>query len=361
MKRKSEFRASFKRIIILFIFFVFYTLHTFINWLFSLLDEVFFLPYKKTEISNPVFITGAPRSGTTFMHRSLAEDRVTFTSFTLGEILFAPTVVQKYVLHSISWLDKRLKSPLRRSILWIEGKLTKRYSIIHKYSLLEPDEDEILLIDIFSSLYLLFLFPEVLMTRKYTQFDETLSVRERDLIMKYYVKNIRKHLYFYKSINRSSGIYLSKSPVYISKINSIYKTFPDCKIIYIERDPLEVLASWISMNSIVFKMFHSPVIDYPLKEETTDLLENWLHSASVKLSQKNPDSFYIVNYNQFVNNPGTTIRNIYSHFDLEVPGEYEGILNRINNRQKNYRSTHIYSLQEIGLDKISLGKRFTGF
>ncbi|MCW8830439.1 MAG: sulfotransferase, partial [Gammaproteobacteria bacterium] len=43
------------------------------------LDELFFSAYKQQNVK-PVFIIGQPRSGTTFLHRTLANDTETFVA-----------------------------------------------------------------------------------------------------------------------------------------------------------------------------------------------------------------------------------------------------------------------------------------
>ena len=48
--------------------------------IFRLLDEVFFIGYRKTKVEKPVFIISNPRSGTTYLHRlmTLDEERYAF-------------------------------------------------------------------------------------------------------------------------------------------------------------------------------------------------------------------------------------------------------------------------------------------
>ena len=132
---------------------------------------------------------------------------------------------------------------------------------------------------------LMFLFPEAGPVTRYARFDEMVSEKEKSRVMKFYLLNIRKHLWFERRRRGRMPVYLSKSPVYISRIGSILKWFPDCRIIYLRRDQAEVLPSWISMNATVFRIFHSPLTDFPLKEETSGLLREWLQKADKALSE----------------------------------------------------------------------------
>ena len=60
-----------------------------LHWLGFLLDELLFRDYRKVRIEAPVFISGIPRSGTTFVHRSLAQDRAQFTTVSTWEAALA--------------------------------------------------------------------------------------------------------------------------------------------------------------------------------------------------------------------------------------------------------------------------------
>ena len=196
---------------------------------------------------------------------------------------------------------------------------------------------------------------------RYARFDEDLTKKEKDSIMIYYIMNVKKHLYFQNRIRKSARIYLAKSPAYICKIDTIYEAFPGCKVIYLERDPVEALPSWISMNSTVFRIFNSPKKEYPLKENTMELLKSWLHSANEKLSRKDASTYCRVDYNHLIHFPGLAIKDIYSHFHIVLSDNYERIIDEISLGQKNYKSPHSYSLQMMGLDKSTIEKEFAAY
>ena len=126
-------------------------------------------------------------------------------------------------------------------------------------------------------------------------------------------------------------------------------------------NPLEVVPSFLSMTSAVFKIFNSPKTEYPLKEETISLLKIWLNAAKEKLAKKDPIAYFRVDYNQFTNDPGSIIKEIYAHFGLKVSAEYEETLKCISMKQRTYKSLHEYSLSKTGLDAGSLKEEFSGF
>ena len=89
-----------------------------LHWLGFLLDELLFPHYRKTAVQRPVFITGIPRSGTTFVHRTLAKDP-RFTSLSTWEALIAPSITQRKILRALAAADRRIGAPLRRMVDWL--------------------------------------------------------------------------------------------------------------------------------------------------------------------------------------------------------------------------------------------------
>ena len=81
---------SSKRILVVLLFFPLFLLITLTHGIFFLLDEIFFPGYHKQPNTQTAFITGVPRSATTFILYTLMKEKHRFTGFTLGEALFAP-------------------------------------------------------------------------------------------------------------------------------------------------------------------------------------------------------------------------------------------------------------------------------
>jgi omega-hydroxy-beta-dihydromenaquinone-9 sulfotransferase len=158
-----------------------------------LLDELFFRGYRTVEVRQPVFIVGVFRSGTTFIHRLLAKDTSRFTCMKLWEILLAPSVTQKKILLALSALDRRLGSPVRKRILAWEEKALEAIHRIHTLSLFEPEEDDPILLNIFSSFFQYFPFPFDDEENPFIRFDTRLFARDRERIMEFYKRCVKSH------------------------------------------------------------------------------------------------------------------------------------------------------------------------
>jgi len=179
-------RFTFKRIIFVLSFPIWYGFLEITNWTCLFLDEIIFPGYRNVEIKKPVFIAGFPRSGTTYLHRVMDNDPQ-FSSLKLWEIIFAPSIIQKKFFRQLGRLDRAMGKPLYRISIAIENKVFAGSRSMHKISHFEAEEDEIILIHVFSSLFLTFMFPFDEMNQ-FSRFDTDVSPERRKKIMKFYKK-----------------------------------------------------------------------------------------------------------------------------------------------------------------------------
>jgi hypothetical protein len=113
-----------------------------------------------------------------------------------------------------------------------------------------PEEDDVLLIYIFSCIDLTWFspFPEEL--GWLSHFDQVATLEDRKRIMTLHKNCIKRQAYF----KGNKKHFLLKNPAASSKIDSLYEFFPDCKIIYMVRNPLEVVPSIIISAEFVQKL-----------------------------------------------------------------------------------------------------------
>lgn len=210
-------------------------------------DEIFFRGYRKTEVKRPVFIVGVPRSGTTFLHRLLSKDKDRFTYMKTWEIIYAPLIIQKKFFLVLGAVDRFFSCPLYNLNVLVEKRFFKKLNQMHRVELFSAEEDELLLIHSFSTIFLSFIFPFDEVKKPFAQFDKAFSTKEKKRIMRFYKRNLQRHLYVFGNKKQI----LSKNPAFIPKIQSINKTFPDVVIINTVRTPFEVLPSAISLLSFL--------------------------------------------------------------------------------------------------------------
>lgn len=162
--------------------------------------------------------------------------------------------------------------------------------------------------------------------------------------MKFYKKCVQRHLYVF---GRNKH-FLSKNPASSSKINSIYETFPDAKIICMVRHPFEAVPSAISWISYGFYQFNSAE-----QSVVTEKILSWIsHFYTYPIDQldKRPeDSQMIATYDTLVGDPAAFVTAIYERFGFDMSKSYSRYLDAQNQKSKNYKSSHGYSLEQYGL------------
>lgn len=233
-------RFTIKRILFVLSFPVWYGFLEIVTWTCLFLDELFFPAYRKVKIKKPVFIAGFPRSGTTYLHRVMDSDRQ-FSSLKMWEIVFAPSILQKKFFLLLGRLDRKMGKPLYRAVVKLEDKVFAGSRSMHKISHFEAEEDEIILIHIFSSLFLTFMFPFDEMNR-FSRFDTGVSPERRKKIMGFYKKCVQRHLYVFGPNKHFLSLI---SHFYTYPIEQLDNRPESCRIIetydHLVRDPVSCL------------------------------------------------------------------------------------------------------------------------
>jgi hypothetical protein len=176
----------------------------------------------------------------------------------------------------------------------------------------------------------------------------------RRKIMQFYRSCLRRHLF----ARNSNKKFLSKNPTFCPKVDSLYEFFPDAKIIYLVRNPLETIPSIISWMSYEWKQFSDPVENYLFKDYLLELAKEWYEYPLDRFSQAPADSYVIIRYDDLMQNPRQIVENIYKKFGFELAPEFGKILDEANQRSACYKSRHNYSLRKMGLSKKRILKTF---
>ncbi|MGD2027758.1 MAG: sulfotransferase [Anaerolineales bacterium] len=346
-------RLSPKRIRFLLLFFPVFAIIKLSNTLGFLLDDLVFNEFKQTEISEPVFILGNLRSGTTYLHRLLAKDQENFTYMRFWEIIFGHSIFQRKFFWKLKEIDDRLGGFFQKLIRRLEAK-TWFSNPIHRMGLQNPHEDEGLLMGIWESINTSIFFPHLDLVEKYALFDKRVSSKNRRRIMQFYKACVKRHLFAHQGAKK----YLSKSPAFSPKIDTLLENFPNAKIIYLVRNPLKVIPSLISWMSFQWSRY----IDWPERyiyhDYLIELAREWYQYPLNRLDRAPEARYVIVNYDDLVANPKNTIAKIYDHFGFEISPDFQKILDLEVERERNYRSKHKYSLAELDLSKKRILETF---
>lgn len=209
------------------------------------LDDVLYPGYRRVQI-RPVFIVGQPRSGTTLLHRTLAEDEATFFAVRHIEWRFPFISLQK--LLSSPWLPAGLLS----MSYWPDTPSGRRAAKMHPNRLSDWEEDGIFFEERMLHHFFLFLrFPDPAVLERVDDFASLpRPVQER--FLRIHQRVVQKVAFLRGG---SDQLYLSKEVTSHDKIPSLMDRYPQARFIVLLRGSRDFMGSLIELmrNSTLTK------------------------------------------------------------------------------------------------------------
>jgi omega-hydroxy-beta-dihydromenaquinone-9 sulfotransferase len=307
-------------------------------------DYVFAPRFRHTPVSAPVFIIGNPRGGTTFLHRLLALDEGRFTTIKAWQ-LFLPSILAQTCVRLLVRLDRALGAPIGRRVTAAQDRLLQDADAIHHTRLDAPEEDEVLLMHAFASDLVALLFP-TRADEKYVPFDD-LPEATRTRLMTFYRRCVQRHLFLEGRGRRL----LSKNPLFCAKVQSVYATFPEARLIYLVRNPADAIASVLDMVHAIWRV--QGVERTAAARLRDDRVIEWAvycyHHVLAVLDRAPRDRYALVRYEELVQDPAETVEHLYRELGFSMTPAYRTVLLREAARARAYKSRHEYSLEQFGL------------
>ena len=342
---KTPARLTRKRIFFLLLFYTVWPLGALVHWICFFLDDILFPGHKTQPIEKPLFILGNLRSGSTFLHRLLSRDAETFTSLTIWDIYLTPSVTQKKITQFFAQLDNKLGGHLHR-ILYAFDRRTLGQFKIHRISFFQPEEDENILFHVWDSLWVSFLFPFMDEFPNYQHFDEALPLEHRRRIMAFYKSMLQRHLYA-----TGKTYFVAKNPAFSPKIATLLEFFPDARIIYLARNPLDMLPSTVSWINYARRVFTEPREKYLYLDEILDFTQHWYRYPLQYLDSHPSPRHLILNYDDLIQRPERVIREFYEQFGYPDKPGLDGIVDQAVKEALSFNSDHTYSYEEMGFTR----------
>ena len=352
--RKTPARWTIRRLIFLIGFYILWPLYGIIIQLCFLLDDIFYPANKEQPVRRPLFILGPYRTGSTFLFRTIAKDTKNFTCTHTWELFLAPSIIQRKFVMLLGRVDRFFGGHLKRWFTRLDedslGEIPQ-----HKNSMLSPEEDENILFHCWSTFHIWFMFPFPDDLPNYYAFDRDIPKKHRRRVMRFYKRCVQRHL----RAHGGRAIYLSKSPAFSAKIESLNEWFPDANFVFLARNPLNVLPSTISWWRTLWTIFGNPPMNYPFTREIFNYTQHWFKDGLKKIKQVDPQRRMIVKYNDLVADPFKAISGIYEKFDYDLHEEFRGILQAAQRRERSYRSRHRYHYGGMGFSRKEIVEGFS--
>lgn len=289
------------------------------------------------KLKAPLIVAGAPRSGTTIMHRMLAADPQ-------HQAIPAWRLVKPFPPRNGK--DERL-SRLTRDMKII-AKL--RPNLAMKHELLPTNPEECIIIQgmTFNSLSFYASAPVYSYLDWYRQAKRFKVYREYASMLHWYQFQDERRL-------------VMKSPPHAADLSELLAAVPNAMVVQTHRDPVQVINS---LNSLFHTLHSFQMSPYDLKKmvETNLQQMEYIYENNLKKRQKLNHNICDVDYNALVKDPIGTTKKVYAHFGLEWTDDNEKALSQFMNRNpKDKHGKHRYSAKDFGLTDEGIRERFAKY
>ncbi len=346
-------RRSLRRLALMLVFLPAFGLLQLVHWLAFLLDEILYPDYRQVEIRDPVFVIGVPRSGTTHLHRVLAEDPA-HSTFATWECLLAPSIVQRKILLALAGLDRRLGGPGAALLGYIERHALGGLEGVHATSLTAPEEDYLAMMPALAAFILVLPFPDAPSIWRLGRFDRGMPAEDRQRLLGFYRACLQKHLYVHGTDKRI----LSKNASFAPWAEGLRQTFPDARILGCLRDPRRALPSQLSAIEPGMDLFDNDGRDGRFRDRMSRQLRFYYRHLLRTLPASPANRHVLVNMPQLTRDLASTVKRAYARLELPMPARFAARLEELDAEARAYRSRHHYQLADYGLDDAAIERRF---
>jgi len=307
------------------------------------LDNLLFSGYRALPIEKPIFILGNPRSGTTFLHRFLLNSG-SLCAYELWEMLFPAVSTRKLAGKCIDRLSP--VSPVRY-----------HSSEAHETSLRDVETDDAMAFFRFIDGGFLWSY--------FLAWDDTWG-SPKSLSCFYPETDRQKQIFNYLEGCWRRNMYvkdhkriIAKSSIFTLHVPTLLERYPDCKLIYVVRDPVEAIPSGMSLITGVLEKGYD-MFTSTRASDRERYLEN-LYQASchlyrsfnkIKESGVIPEeNMKIVTYPQLMQDLESTMQGLIPFLEIEQTEEFWHQVRDQAERQRKRISAHQYSLEKFGLSQ----------
>lgn len=309
-----------------------------------ILDNVIWISLRRKKLKNPIVIVGNPRSGTTFLHRYLVNEKIG-AGTELWQLLYPSLILQKLIRPFLPILEKI--SPARH-----------HSTAAHKTSLRSVETDDVSIL--FHYLDGFFLYGFILSWADEDVFN-WFDPQQRDMSNRDFnwLKSIWKRTLNSTKQDRIIGKLFSVS----ANMPKFQIKFPEAKILYMVRDPLDVIPSGLSLvTGVLDKRFGF----WSLPDEIRNRYIKRLYNALVELLERFHDDWIhnkidrknvkIIHFDRMMSDFDKLMPELLKFIDHEPSEELISSIQQTAEDQRNFVSKHKYDLKKFGLTEKQIRK-----
>jgi hypothetical protein len=297
------------------------------------------------DIRQPIFITGLPRSGTTFLHRMMMADPRNR----------APLVWQ--TIHPYPDLglrpgarDTRIGRVARGLRLF--EYLAPEFRALHPLDATSPQECSEINAHVFRSM----------------RFDSNYHVPSYrawlDADIERHMPAYRFHKRFLQHLQHQAPAagsqWVLKCPEHLFALRAIKAVYPDARLVFVHRDPVKVLLSVAKLTEVLRRPFSRHVDPKTIgRDETARWLDGAQRMMDVGDDAGLERSVCHVHHIDLVTDPVSTVDQVYRHFGLELDETTVAAMGRyVVERPKGGYGPRDYHFEDHGLNAAEERTKF---
>ncbi|MEE3327941.1 MAG: sulfotransferase [Myxococcota bacterium] len=316
--------------------------HT-VNRLHYVEDRKRFPEIPQQKITKPVFIIGMPRTGTTILHDILARDPANRAPMT-WEVMFPSPPPKKADFES----DSRIEA-CAATFPDIDAMIPG-FKAMHPMGALLTQE----CVTMMGETMCTPLFHCQFRVPSYQDWVD----QEADWshVYDFHEKQLQ-HLQSQHQGDR----WVLKTGAHMWGLEHLLSHYPDARIVFTHRDPVESMTSYASLTSLVRTMGSDHVDRREIASDWTLRLRKALeHGFTVRENGSFPDArFYDMHFADFVGDQFSEVAKIYDAFDIPMTPEGRTQMKQfIEDNPKGKHGAHRYTPEEFGVDPSAVRAEF---
>ena len=290
-------------------------------------------------ICAPVFITGMPRSGTTFLHRLILQDPRTA----------APRLFQ--LVYPYASRANGMGSALRKSWVRVQVSLfrmlTPELNSLHPIAVDAPEECTDITAQVFQSQR----FESMYRVPSYRQWLSQNGFREAYRFHRRFLQHLDAQL--------PGRRWILKSPDHLFALDDLCRVYPDARLVLVHRDPVRVLASVAKLTEVLRRPFARSVNRTEIGEQVRS---SWFEGSERMRALASSESVLHLHYRQIIASPLNAVRAVYHHCGMDLNEDVEDRMRGWLDRTASIaRPRRPYDLAEFGLDPHQLRECFARY
>lgn len=301
-------------------------------------------------IRAPIFVTGMPRSGTSFLHRLLAEDPAHRVPQVWEAIYPYPDPGVR------AGRDSQRSRIERRTRVF--ARLAPDFLSLHPLTATTPQECTELTAHTFRS----FRFDT---THHVPSYREWLSHETHGPAYRFH-KRFLQHLQAQDlEATASPRRWVLKAPEHVFTLETLWDVYPDALVIFVHRDPLKVLPSVARLTEVIREPFTRRLDRAEIGRQVTG---DWLNGAGhmIRANRAPPRAgvrpIVHVHHAALIRRPLEVVADVYRQLGLEMSSAAEArIADHVARQPRGGYGQNRYRFADFGLDPARERERFLAY